>query len=69
MLLYMQLPVFLSHKQLQLFPHTTLTDWFFQPKRRVFTARYEMNNLISSELILILKVLIDIKLYLMQTEF
>jgi hypothetical protein len=31
-----------SQNKQRLFPYTALTDWFLQPRRSVFTARYEM---------------------------
>jgi len=31
-----------SQNKQRLFPYTTLTDWFLQPRRRVFTALYEL---------------------------
>jgi len=31
-----------QNKQL-LFPYTALTDWFLQPRRSVFTARYGLD--------------------------
>jgi hypothetical protein len=32
-----------SQNKQRLFPYTALTDWFLQPGRKVFTARYEPN--------------------------
>jgi len=32
-----------SENKERLCPYTTVTDWLFQPKRGVFTARYELH--------------------------
>ena len=40
-----------SENKRRLFPYTTLTDWFLQARRRVFTARYELNSYIQFRLL------------------
>ena len=36
-----------SENKQRLFPCTALTDWFLQPRRRVFTARYELEPYVT----------------------
>jgi hypothetical protein len=44
---------FESHNKQRLFSYADLTDWFSKPRRRVFTARYELNLLMQFKFIFI----------------
>jgi hypothetical protein len=48
-----------SENKQRLFHYTALTDWFLQPRRSVFTARYGLNIYIYYRLISVLKFLIQ----------
>jgi len=39
-----------SENKQRLFPYTALTDWFVQPRRSVFTARYGLGLISHSTL-------------------
>ena len=41
--LYIIQVVCVRENKQRLFPYPALTDWFLKPRRRVFTARYELN--------------------------